>query len=243
MTFIRSLIFAFWFYVTMAVYGLFFMPFVLMNDRYVWVGMRTWSHAILFGLRWICGVHVKFEGLEHLPPQGPALLASKHQATLDTLLPAHFVKEPVFVVKRELQDAPVFGFYMKRGMIPVDREAHAKALKDMLRAARAAIAKGRQIVIYPEGTRQELDAPPDYKPGVAAMYRDLGLPVTPIALNTGLCWPPNGMTRKPGVVTIKVLPPIPAGLSREDFMSRLEAAIETESQALLAPHRQRARAA
>ncbi len=242
MTFVRSLIFAFWFYATMAVFGLFFMPFVLMNDRYVWVGMRIWSHAILFGLRWICGTRVKFEGLENLS-QGPALLASKHQATLDTLLPVHFVKEPVFVVKRELQDTPVFGFYMKRGMIPVDREAHAKALKDMLRAARAAIAKGRQIVIYPEGTRQNLDAPPDYKSGVAAMYRDLGLPVTPIALNTGLCWAPNGFIRKPGVVTIKVLPPIPAGLSREDFMARLEAAIETESQALLPQHLQRTRAA
>jgi 1-acyl-sn-glycerol-3-phosphate acyltransferase len=242
MTLIRSLIFASWFYVTMAAYGLFFMPFVLFNDRYVWTGMRGWSHAVLFGLRWICGVRVKFEGLEHVP-QGPALLASKHQATLDTLLPVHFLKEPVFVVKRELQNAPVFGFYMKRGMIPVDREAHAKALKDMLRASRAAIAKGRQIVIYPEGTRQELDAPTDYKPGVAAMYRDLGLPVTPIALNTGLSWPPNGIMRKPGTVTIKVLPPIPAGLSREAFMRQLEDVIEGESQAMLAPHQRRSVAA
>lgn len=238
MTFVRSLIFALWFYVTMLVYGLFFMPFVLVNDRHVWTGMRAWSHAILFGLRWICGLRVRFEGLENLPA-GPALIASKHQATLDTLLPVHFVKEPVFVVKRELQDAPVFGFYMKRGMIPVDREAHAKALKDMLRAARAAIAKGRQIVIYPEGTRQELNASPDYKPGVAAMYRDLGLPVTPVALNTGLFWPPSGFIRKPGLVTIKVLPPIPAGLSREDFMRRLEETIESESQALLPPERRR----
>jgi len=242
MTLLRSLIFALWFYLTMAIYGIGHMPFVLINDRYVWAGMRGWSHAILFGLRWICGVRVTFEGLEHLP-QGPALLASKHQATLDTLLPVQFLKEPVFVVKRELQDAPVFGFYMKRGMIPVDRDAHAKALKDMLRAARAAIAKGRQIVIYPEGTRQELDAAPDYKPGVAAMYRDLALPVTPIALNTGLSWPPHGIMRKPGVVTIKVLPAIPAGLSRADFMRRLEDAIESESQALLPPQHQRSVAA
>ncbi|HRP10058.1 MAG TPA: lysophospholipid acyltransferase family protein [Terricaulis sp.] len=239
MTLIRSLIFALWFYLTMAVYGLFFIARTLLGgDRFVWVGMRSWSHAILFGLRWICGVRVKYEGLEHLP-EGPALLASKHQATLDTLLPVQFLKEPVFVVKRELQDAPVFGFYMKRGMIPVDREAHAKALKDMLRAARAAIAKGRQIVIYPEGTRQELDAAPDYKPGVVAMYRDLGLPVTPIALNTGMSWPPSGLLRKPGVVTIKVLPPIPAGLSREEFMARLEGDIESASQALLPPQLRR----
>ncbi|HRO04682.1 MAG TPA: 1-acyl-sn-glycerol-3-phosphate acyltransferase, partial [Terricaulis sp.] len=108
MTLIRSLIFALWFYLTMAVYGLFFIARTLLGgDRFVWVGMRSWSHAILFGLRWICGVRVKYEGLEHLP-EGPALLASKHQATLDTLLPVQFLKEPVFVVKRELQDAPVF---------------------------------------------------------------------------------------------------------------------------------------
>ncbi|HRE45972.1 MAG TPA: lysophospholipid acyltransferase family protein [Terricaulis sp.] len=234
MTALRSLLFAFWFYLTLAVYGLFFIPPSMANERFVWVGMRSWSNAILFGLRWICGVRVKFEGLEHAA-QGPALYASKHQATLDTLLPAHFAKEPVFVVKRELLDAPIFGFYMKRGAIPVDREAHAKALKDMLRAARAAIAKGRQIVIYPEGTRQALDAPPDYKPGIVAMYRDLGLPVIPVALNTGLAWPAKGFLRKPALVTIKLLEPIPAGLSRDEFMSRLEQAIESESQALLPP--------
>src|SRR5690606_33360610 len=135
----------------------------------------------------------------------------------DTLLPVRFLAEPVFVVKRELQGMPIFGYYMKHGMIPVDREAHAKALKDMLRQSRTVIAKGRQIVIYPEGTRQELDAAPDYKPGIAALYRDLGLPVTPIALNTGLVWKPQGIVRRPGEVTIKILPPIPPGLSREEF--------------------------
>lgn len=235
---IRSVVFLVWFYVAMAVFGLGYAPLVLINDRFVWHAMRGWARAALFGLRWICGVKVKFEGLEHAP-QGPALIAAKHQATLDTLLPVLFVKEPVFVVKRELINAPIFGFYMKRGMIPVDREAHAKALKDMLRASRKAIAKGRQIVIFPEGTRQELDAPPDYKPGVAAMYRDFGLPCTPVALNTGLSWPPKGIWRRPGTVTLRVLPPIPAGLSREDFMRELETRIETESQALLPPNRRR----
>lgn len=240
MTLLRSVIFLIWFYGSMVVYGLVFMPAVLwVNDRYIWLAMRAWGKATIFGLRWICGVRVKFEGLENLPPKGPALIASKHQATLDTVLPAQFMSEPVFVVKRELSNTPVFGFYMDRGMIPVDREAHAKALKDMLRASRAVIAKGRQIVIYPEGTRQELTAPPDYKPGIAAMYRDLNLPVTPIALNTGLVWPPKGITRRPGTVTIKVLPAIPAGLSREEFMRELEMRIETECQALLPPNLRR----
>lgn len=236
---VRSAIFVFWFYAAMAWFGIGYAPLVLINDKYVWHAMRGWSKVTLFGLRWICGIRVVIEGRENLPPPGPALIASKHQATLDTLLPVLFVAEPVFVVKRELTHMPVFGFYMKRGMIPVDREAHAKALKDMLRAAREVIKRGRQIVIYPEGTRQELGAPPDYKPGVAAMYRDLGLPVTPIALSTGLSWPPSGILRRPGTVTLRILPPIPAGLSRDDFMRELETKIESESEALLPPARRR----
>jgi|CXWL01.1.fsa_nt_gi 1-acyl-sn-glycerol-3-phosphate acyltransferase len=236
---VTSLLFVVWFYGAMLVCGGLCLPLVFFNDRFIWVAMRWWGSATIFGLRWICGVHIKFEGLEHLPPKGPALFASKHQATLDTVLPAQFLAQPVFVVKKELINMPVFGFYMKYGMIPVDREAHAKALKDMLRAARTVIAKGRQIVIYPEGTRQELGAPTDYKPGIAALYKDLGLPVTPIALNTGLVWPPSGIMRKPGRVTIKILPAIPPGLPRDEFMRRLEETIETESEALLPPQLRR----
>ena len=235
---VTSLIFVVWFYLTMAWFGSIYAPAVMLgNDRAIWYAMRGWSKATVFGLRWICGVKIKFEGLENLP-KGAALIASKHQTTLDTVLPVQFLSEPVFVVKKELLKMPIFGFYMTR-MIPVDREAGAKALKDMLRASRISLAKGRQIVIFPEGTRQELGAPPDYKPGVAAMYRDAGLPCTPIALNTGLVWRPNGIMRNPGTVTLKILPAIPAGLSREDFMQRLEAAIETESEALLPPERRR----
>lgn len=239
MILLRSIIYFFWFYGTMLFWGLAAMPLVPFNDRYIWVAMRGWGKAAIFGLRWICGVRISIEGLEHLPPKGPALLASKHQATLDTVLPAQFLDQPVFPVKYELTRAPVFGFYMKR-MIPLKRETHAQALKSLVRAAREVIAKGRQILIYPEGTRQELDAPPDYKPGIAAMYRDLNLPVTPIALNTGLVWGPKGIIRRPGHVTIKILPAIPAGLPREEFMRRLQDAIETESQALLPPHLRRA---
>lgn len=243
MILLRSIVFVVWFYITMAFWGLLYMPAVALgHDRFIWHSMRGWGKATIWGLKWIVGVTIALEGLEHLP-KGAALIASKHQTALDTVLPAQFLSAPVFVVKKELIKMPVFGFYMKYGMIPVDREAHAKALKDMLRAARTVIAKGRQIVIYPEGTRQELDAPPDYKPGIAALYKDLGLPVTPIALNTGLVWKPNGIIRRPGHVTIKILPAIPAGLPREQFMAELERVIESESQALLAPDKRRTVAA
>jgi 1-acyl-sn-glycerol-3-phosphate acyltransferase len=242
MILLRSLVFLVWFYGTMLFWGLAFMPLVLTNDRYIWVAMKGWGQSTLFGLRWICDIRVSIEGLEHLPPKGAALFASKHQATLDTVLPAQFLEQPVFPIKYELTRAPVFGFYMQR-MIPIKRETHAQALKSLVRAARDVIAKGRQIMIYPEGTRQELDAPPDYKPGIAAMYKDLNLPVTPIALNTGLVWKPKGIIRTPGRVTLKILPAIPPGLPREEFMRRLEHAIESESQALLPPHRRRSQTA
>jgi 1-acyl-sn-glycerol-3-phosphate acyltransferase len=234
----RSVVFVVWLYATMAVVGVGLWIPVLLDDRHVWTALRAWARCILWGLRWIVGARVRFEGLEHVP-QGGALVAMKHQSMLDTVAPALFLEKPVFVFKKELGDAPVMGAYLKRNQIGVDRGGHAKALKSLMRGAREAVAKGRQVVIFPEGTRQPLDAAPDYKPGIAAMYKDLNLPVTPVAVNTGLIWKPKGLMRSPGIVTFKVLPPIPPGLAREDFMSRLETAIEGESQALLPPDKRR----
>ena len=238
MKFIRSLIFVIWLYGSMAVIGLAMLPWVAADERNVWVALRSWTRAILWGLRWIVGARVKFEGLENLP-EGGALIACKHEAMLDTVVPSLFLKEPVFIYKRELAKTPILGLYLGRNQLAVDRGGYATALKSMVRGARDAVSKGRQVLIFPEGTRQEVDAPPDYKPGIAAMYRDLNIPVTPIALNTGLIWKPKGIMRSPGTVTFKILPSIPAGLSRDAFMRELENKIETESQALLPPDRRR----
>jgi 1-acyl-sn-glycerol-3-phosphate acyltransferase len=238
MILIRSIIFVIWLYGSMAVIGIGLWPWVVADERKVWLALRSWARAILWGLRWIVGARVVIEGTEHLP-KGGALIAAKHEAMLDTVIPALFLPEPVFIYKAELAKTPVLGAYLSRNQLAVDRGGHAKALKSMVRGARDAVAKGRQVLIFPEGTRQLVDAPPDYKPGIAAMYRDLNIPVTPIALNTGLVWPPKGIIRRPGTVTIKILPPIPAGLSREDFMRELENKIETASQALLPPDKRR----
>lgn len=239
MNLIRSIIFVIWLYGSMAVVGVGLWPFVLMDDRYVWVALRSWGRCIVWGLRWIIGAKVVVEGRENLPPAGPALVACKHQSMLDTVFPALFLPEPVFVYKDELGATPVMGAYLRKNQIGVDREGGAKTLKDLVRGGKAAVEKGRQILIFPEGTRQELNAPTDYKPGIAALYKQIGLPVTPIALNTGLIWKPKGLIRSPGVVTFKILPAIPPGLSRDDFMRELETRIETESQALLPPDRRR----
>lgn len=238
MKLIRSIIFVIWLYGTMAVVGIGYWIPVLIDDKHVWSALRAWGRCTLFGLRWIVGARVKYEGLENVP-QGGALIAIKHQSTLDTIIPTQFIPKTVFVYKKELGNSPVLGAYLKKNQIGVDRSGHARALKDLVRGAREAVAAGRQVVIFPEGTRQELDAPPDYKPGIAAMYKDLNIPVTPIAVNTGLIWKPSGIMRSPGTVTFKVLPPIPPGLSRDEFMKRLEDVIESESQALLPPDKRR----
>jgi len=235
---IRSIIFVIWLYASMAVVGLSLWPFVLMDDRYVWVALRSWGRATLWGLRWIVGATVSFEGLENVP-QGGALIAMKHQSALDTIVPALFLPRATYVYKQELGNTPVMGAYLKKNQIGVDRSGHAKALKTLVHGAREAVARGGQVLIFPEGTRQEIDAPPDYKPGIAAMYKDLNIPVTPVALNTGLIWKPKGIMRSPGHVTFKVLPPIPAGLPRDEFMRELERVLESESQALLPPDKRR----
>lgn len=242
MRFIRSIIFVIWFYGTMGAIGVTMWPFVIADDRNVWKALRMWARTTLWGLRWIVGATVSFEGLENVP-EGGALIAMKHQATLDTIVPSLFLPRPIFIYKRELGGTPVLGAYLKKNQIPVDRGGYAKALKSIVRGARDAVAKGGQVLIFPEGTRQEIGAPPDYKPGIAAMYKDLNIPVTPIALNTGLIWKPKGVMRSPGHVTIKVLPAIPAGLPREEFMRELERVIETESAALLAADKRRTVAA
>lgn len=238
MRLIRSLIFVAWLYTSMFAVGLSLWPFVLMDDRYVWVALRSWGRATLWGLRWIVGATVSFEGLENVP-EGGALIAMKHQSTLDTIVPSLFLPRATYVYKKELGDAPVMGAYLKKNQIGVDRSGHAKALKSLVRGAREAVARGGQVLIFPEGTRQEINAPPDYKPGIAAMYKDLNIPVTPVALNTGLIWKPSGVMRSPGRVTFKVLPPIPAGLARDEFMRELERVLESESQALLPPEKRR----
>ncbi|HWA01035.1 MAG TPA: lysophospholipid acyltransferase family protein [Caulobacterales bacterium] len=236
---ITSLLFFIWMYVWMAVMGIVFAPIAAFWPNHVFFAMRLYVRILLFGLRWICGIHVRFEGLEHAPAGG-ALVAMKHQSPLDTFAPLLFLHEPAFVYKAELGKLPVFGWYVRRArMFELDRGGYATALKAMVRAAREAVAQGRQFLIFPEGTRQELDAPPDYKSGVAALYKDLAIPCTPVALNTGLVWPARGLMKSPGTVTFRVLPPIPPGLSREDFMRELETRIETASQDLLPPHLRR----
>ena len=230
---LRSLVFEVWVYAVLAVVGLLFLPTLLGPPSLVMFPARLWASLIAGGLKVIVGVRIELRGLEHRPA-GAALIAAKHQGMLDIVTPYHMVRQPCFVLKQELARLPLFGWYTNRlGMIPVDRSAGSTALRSLVTASRQRIAEGRQIIIFPEGTRKAIGAPPDYKPGIAALYREMELPVTPVATNSGKCWPANGFIRYPGVVVFEFLPPIPPGLKRASFMVALESSIEEASAALL----------
>ena len=233
MTTIRSLLFVVWLYLSMAVFAVGLSPTLLLPYRVAMTVIRVWAKFILFGLRWIAGVKVEFRGLEHRPT-GPALMAGKHQSMLDVIAPFAILPDNCFIMKKELMPLPFFGWFAwKTRMIAVDRSAHAKALKDMVKQARTRHAEGRQILIFPEGTRAEVGAEPDYKPGIAALYRDLDVPCTPMATNSGVHWPAHGFRRYPGTVVYEFLPAVPAGLKRAEFMTQLEERLEGASTNLL----------
>jgi 1-acyl-sn-glycerol-3-phosphate acyltransferase len=229
---IRRVLFAIWLYLSMPVVAIGLSPALLMPERLAMGVIKIWARVVLFGLRWIMGITVEVKGLEHRPT-GAALVAPKHQSMLDIVAPFTVLDRACFVLKKELIHTPFLGWFAsKTRMIPVDRSAHAKALKDMVRNARARLAEGRQIIIFPEGTRVQPGAEPDYKPGVAAIYRDLDGPCWPVATNSGEHWPAKGIKFIPGHVVFEYLPPLPAGLKRAEFMARLEETIETATNRL-----------
>jgi 1-acyl-sn-glycerol-3-phosphate acyltransferase len=159
--------------------------------------------------------------------RGALLVAAKHQSVWETFTLLTLFDDPAYVFKRELQWIPVFGWYAwKSRMIPVDRGARGGAMAGMIARAREEFARGRQIIIFPEGTRTAPGAPPTYKSGVGQIYAACGVPCLPVALNSGLYWPRRKFLRYPGTIVLEVLDPIPPGLERAEFAERLEREIE-----------------
>jgi 1-acyl-sn-glycerol-3-phosphate acyltransferase len=229
----RSLLFAGFFYLWSAVISLLMLPLLLVPPRAsVWL-MGIWGRGIILLLRLICDIRVELRGRSNVP-MGPALVASKHLCMFDVFAQFAWLPFACFVLKKELMAIPFFGWYAwKARMIVVDRQGHSAALKKLVREARDRLREERQLVIFPEGTRVTPGAPADYKPGVAALYRELDLPVHPVATNSGLYWPAHGFLRRPGTIVFEYLQPIPSGLKRAEFMRILEERIETASNRLM----------
>ncbi|WP_411287490.1 lysophospholipid acyltransferase family protein [Phenylobacterium sp.] len=234
MTAVRSLVFVALFYLWSAFVVIVALPILAGPARWSLRMFDIWASGIHVLLRVCCDVRVEIRGREHIPT-GPALVAPKHQCMLDVFSQFTVLPRSAFVMKKELTWIPGFGWYAaKVRSIVVDREAHSVALKKLVREARERFAEDRQVVIFPEGTRGDPGVAGDYKPGIAALYREIDVPVHPVATNSGVHWPAHGFIRTPGVIVFEYLEPIPPGLKRAEFMRILTERIETASAKLLA---------
>jgi 1-acyl-sn-glycerol-3-phosphate acyltransferase len=223
MSFLRSALFSLVFYPGSVVAVLAAFPAALLGQRaltwvtFAWARYHRWCAALLLGVR---------SRVEGNVPTGALIVAAKHQSMFETIEMLLLLKRPAVVLKRELADIPGWGWVARRyGVIPVDREGGATALRRMLRAAQAAIAADREIAIFPEGTRVPPGHQPPLQAGFAGLYRSLGIPVVPVALDSGRLWPKGSFIKRPGIVTFRFGEPIPPGLPRREIEARVHEAI------------------
>lgn len=223
---IRSLLFNIGFWAWIAIFGLCGLPVCFAYQPFAFTVARAWAGWSLWLLRVTCNITHKVEGLENIP-EGPVIIACKHQSAWETIVFWTLLKHPVYVLKRELLFFPVFGWYLLLlKSIYIDRKSGASAIKRMLREASLRKQDNSQIVIFPEGTRTMTGDIPAYQPGVAALYHHLGIPVVPAALNSGNVWQKNAFTKKPGVITLRFLENITPGMKSRDFLAKLQNIIE-----------------
>jgi 1-acyl-sn-glycerol-3-phosphate acyltransferase len=230
---IRSTLFNVLFYVNLTAHMIVALPTLVLPRRVLHVFVRSYALTSLWLLRVICGTKVEWRGVEKIP-KSACILACKHQSAWETFALYAAIDDPTYILKRELMWLPLFGWYMrKEGLIAVDRSAGMAALARMTARAREALAAGRQIVIFPEGTRRLPGAEPSYKPGILYLYAKAGVPCVPMALNSGLYWPRRSLLRLPGTIVVEILDPITPGLDKDTFSHRLEDAIESATARLI----------
>jgi len=222
MTVLRSLLYAALFYPATALFAIAGFTVSLASRKPMHSVVLGWSDLNHWLARHVLGINTRVEGA--IPP-GAYLIAVKHQSMFETTELVRLSNSPVIVIKRELADIPVFGWLTRRyGVIAVDRSAGAKALRAIVEQGRAALATGRSVIIYPEGTRVRVGHRPPLKSGFAALYKVLGLPVVPVALDSGQLWG-RGFIKRSGTVTIRIGETIPPGLPRNEIEARVHAAI------------------
>lgn len=230
---VRSLIYTPTFYIVTALY--------LVLGSWLLIGPRSWAmkgleihgRTCVWLLKVICGTKLEVRGHQNVP-KGACLVVAKHQSAWDTFGLVPLFRDPAIVLKDELKWVPFYGWFcVKFAHILVKRERAASALKTMIRDARQRATQDREIVIFPEGTRTVPGAAPDYKTGYVALYEGLGLPAVPLALNSGVYWPRRSFLRFPGTIVVEFLAPLPPGLARNEFRSRMETVIEAASLRLL----------
>jgi len=226
MTALRSLLYNVAFYVNIIVLMFLGLPMILLGRHGAFFMARLWGSTSIWLLDKICHLKIEYRGVENIQ-QGGYILASKHESFLETFALLEHAPDFAIILKKQLVWIPLFGLYLVGArQIAIDRSRGRAALSQIVAQARQVIGAGRQIIIYPEGTRRPPGAPPRYKFGVAAIYAETSAPCVPVALNTGLYWGRRGFTRRPGTAVIEYLPPILPGLDRDAFAAKLESSIE-----------------
>ncbi|MCJ7994276.1 1-acyl-sn-glycerol-3-phosphate acyltransferase [Rhizobium cremeum] len=234
MTTLRSIFFNTVFYANLILRMIVLSPvYFLMPRKKAFSIPKNWALSCHWLMERIVGTTFEIKGLENIP-KGGYILAPKHQSFWDTFALLPWLDDPVYILKRELMWIPLFGWYAKKQrMIPVDRGARGKVMAAVMERAKQEMRNGRQLIIYPEGTRRPPGAEPLYKYGIARIYRDLQVPVVPVAMHPGIFWPRRKFMRYPGHFKVRILPPIEPGLDPDAFFETLIAQLEKASDELL----------
>ena len=227
-----SLVFIVQMYLAMAVVAVVYLPYALLSRDGAVAACHAFCWWVRVSLRLLCGLKTEIRGPM---PTGEVLVAPKHQSFLDIIMIYSAMPRAKFIMKAELRFAPFLGWYALRiGCVPVNRGKRGAAITKMMADVRSGASRPGQLVIYPQGTRVAPGEKRPYKAGTAALYSQLGQTCVPVAANVGLFWPKHGILRHPGTAVGEFLPAIEPGLSNAEFMARLEAEVETSSNALMA---------
>lgn len=234
MIILRSVLFNTAFYLNLVVQMIIMTPaYFLLPRRKAYVIAKNWVRSCHWLFAKIVGTTFEVEGMENLP-KGGYIFAPKHQSFWDAYALLPWLDDPFYILKRELTWIPLFGWYIKKQrMVPVDRNARGKVMAAVMERTKAEMMSGRQLIIYPEGTRRPPGAPPEYKYGIARLYRDLEVPVVPVVMHPGLFWPRRKFLRYPGHFKVRVLPPIAPGMDPDAFLAHLVEVMEAASDRLL----------
>jgi len=236
---LRSLLFNATFFGGGVLFALALVPCLVLPRGAMQWGLKAWAAGTMWALKHIAGLSWEVKGQENLPDR-PCIFACKHQSAWETGIFYLLLNDPSYILKKELLSIPFFGWYIARGgAIAIDRKAGARALKLMISGTKKRLARGQNVVIFPEGTRAAPGKPGTYHPGIAALYKGVDAPVVPVALNSGLFWQRRSFLKRPGRITLEFLPPVEPGQDRRAFMGDLQTRMEEATNRLIADARDR----
>lgn len=231
MQWLKSLVFIFQMYLVMALMSVLYIPMSLISQEWTFRGIRNYCHWVRFSAHHLVGLKTEIRGL---PPQDEVLVCSKHQSFFDILILCSILPSPRFVMKKQLRNVPIVGFFARKiGCVVVDRGKKKLAINQLKQGVRTSHTEDSQLVIFPQGTRVAPNKKMPYKIGAYVIYEMLKKPCIPVATNVGCFWPRRAILRKPGVAVLEFLPPIKQGLSQRDFMQTIETVIEENTNNLM----------